>query len=130
MVEADSPEAQGGLLFASRLGDDDDGLFGIEDCAGPGGVLSAQPDVDAAGEVTLGVFCGVADIEKLGAGVAHGKNLFEVEGMQDLLQGFVEGGALACVEDGVVGEVGGGVGLIDGYEPDEMVFRSWAEERS
>ena len=43
--------------------------------------------------------------------------------MQDLLEGFVEGGALACVEDGVVGEVGGGVGLIDGYEPDEMVFR-------
>ena len=51
VVEADAPEARGGFGLPAGIGDDDDGMLALEDGAGPGGVLPAQADVDAAGEM-------------------------------------------------------------------------------
>src|SRR6266568_4772247 len=66
--------SQGGFMFASGLGDDHDGLGAIEYCTGPSGVLPAQSDIDAAGQVALGVLGGIPHIENLGAPVAHPKD--------------------------------------------------------
>ena len=73
--------------------------------------------------MSFGVFGGVADVEDLRAGVAHGEDSVELDGVEDLLEGFLERRALAGVEDGVVGEVGGGVGLVGRYDMDEFFLR-------
>ena len=79
VIETDAAQAQGGFLLASGLGDDHDGLGAVEHRARPGGVLAAESDVDAAGEVTLGVLGGVADVEDLSARVSHAQDFVEID---------------------------------------------------
>ena len=121
-VEADAAWADGGPGFAARRRDDDDGVFAIEDRAGPGGVLAAEADVDAASEMSGGEFGGVARVENLRAGGLQSQNGIERERVQALFEGLIERGALFAVEDGVVGEVVGGFGLVGGDDLDEGVF--------
>jgi len=40
MIETDAAKANGGFIFATGSGDDDDGISAIQDGAGPGGVLA------------------------------------------------------------------------------------------
>ncbi len=68
------------------------GRVAVEYGAGPGGVLAAETDVDAAGEVALGKFGGVADVEDLRARVAEGQDFVEFDGVQDLFESGVERG--------------------------------------
>ena len=49
----------------------------VEHGARPGGVLAAEADVDAAGEMGGGEFDGVADVEDLGSLVAEFEDLIE-----------------------------------------------------
>jgi hypothetical protein len=65
VIETNPAESQCGLLFTSRLGDDHDGLGTVEQGARPGGELPTQPDVDSAGNVTLGILGGISHIEDL-----------------------------------------------------------------
>ena len=89
VIEADAAEAQDGFFFAAGFGDDDDWLGAVEDCSGPGCVLATEADVDAAGEVSLGIFCCVADVEDLGACVAKTDDFVEFDGFEDLSEVFV-----------------------------------------
>lgn len=127
VIEADAAEAGGGFLFAAGLGDDDDRLRAIEDGAGPGGVLASEADVDAAGEVSFGVLGWVANIEDLDAGIAMGDYLIEFDGMERAVEHVFESGALAGIEDRVVGEIGRGVGLVSGDDGDELILRHGLE---
>ena len=86
MIETDAAQAQGGFLFASRLGNNHDGLGAVEDRARPGGVLAAESDIDAAGEVTLGVLGGIADVEDLSARISHAEDFVEIDGMENLFE--------------------------------------------
>ena len=79
MIETDAAQAHGGFLLAPGLGDDHDGLCAIEHRARPRGVLAAQPDVDATGDVILGILGGIADVENLSARVSHPKDLVEID---------------------------------------------------
>ena len=99
------------------------GLVAIEHRAGPGGVLAAESDVDAAGEMALGELGGVADVEDLRARISQVEDFVELDGLQNLFEIAVERGALAGVEDGVVGEVLRSVGLVGGDEADELLLR-------
>ena len=123
MIEADAAQAQRGFLFASGLGDDHDGLGAVEHGARPGGVLAAESDIDAAGQVALGVFGGIANVQNLRACVSHAQDFVEFDGMQHLFEIVVERRALAGVENGVVREVRRGVGLIGRDQVDEFLFR-------
>ena len=91
--------------------------------AGPSGVLPAESDVDAAGEVTLGILGGVTDVEDLSARVSHPKDLVEIDGMENLFQILVQRGALASIEDGIVGEIRRSVGLVGRDETNEFLLR-------
>src|SRR2546425_3332320 len=99
VIETDMAQSQGGFMFASGLGDDHDGLGAIEYCTGPSGVLPAQSDIDAAGQVALGVLGGIPHIENLGAPVAHPKDFVKIDRMKNLFQILVQRGALASIED-------------------------------
>ena len=59
----------------------------------------------------------------LGARVAHPENFVEIDGMQNLFEIVVQRGALARIEDGVVGEIGGSVGLVGGHQTNEIFLR-------
>src|SRR6266849_8817826 len=54
VIETDPPEASGGFVLPSRVGDDDDRAIAAENGPGPRGVLAAESDVEAAGEVRRG----------------------------------------------------------------------------
>ena len=123
VIETDTAQPQGGFLLASGLSDDHDGLGAIEHRASPGGVLPAESDVDAAGEVTLGILGGVADVEDLSARVSHPKDLGQIDGMENLFEILVQRGALASIEDGVVGEVRRSVGLVGRDQTNEFLLR-------
>ncbi len=123
VIEADAAQAQGGFLLASRLGNDHDGLGAVEHGAGPSGVLAAEPDVDAAGQVTLGVLGGIANVEDLRACIAHPQDFIELDRVVNLFEIVVQCGALAGVENRVVSEVRGRVGLVGGNETDKFLFR-------
>ena len=90
MIESNAPQAQCSLLFAAGLGDDHDWLGAVQHGSGPGGILASQADVDAAREMSFGVFGGVADVENLGPRVSQVQNLIEFDGMEHLLKIFIE----------------------------------------
>ncbi len=120
VIETDPPEANGGLVFPAGGCDDDDGVFAIEEGADPGCVLAAEADVDAAEEMGGCEFCGVAGIEDLGALCLEFEECVEGKGVHFTGERLVEGGALLAVEDGIVVEVVGGVGLVGGDDVDEL----------
>jgi hypothetical protein len=112
VIETDAAQAQGGFLLAARLGNDHDGFGAVEDRARPGGVLAAESYVDASGEVALGVLGGLADVQNLSPVVSHPQDFGEIDGMENLFEILVQRGALAGVENGVIGEVRRSVGLV------------------
>src|SRR6185437_107700 len=120
VIEADAAEAECGFVLAAGFGDDDDGFFAVEQRSGPRGVLAAEADVEAAGEMALGELYRVADVEELDkirdAGFLQREDFVERERLQDFFEIAVECAALARVEDGVVGEVLRSVGLVGGDE--------------
>ena len=127
MVEADAAETNGGFVFASGVGDDDDRMDAIENGSGPGGVLAAEADVDAAGEVSGTKFLGIASVENLRAFGLQGEHGVQRERFQFALQRFVECGAFFAVQDGIVDEIGRGFGLVGGDEVDEGLLGHWLE---
>ena len=114
-------------MLAAGLGDDDDGAGGVEDGAGPGCELAVEADVDGVGEVAHGVFGVVAHVEDLSASAGQLEDFGEIQRAKVVFESSVEGGPLASVEDGVVGEVSGSVGLVDRDEADEFLFRHGLE---
>ena len=98
-------------------------LGAVEHRARPGGVLPAQSDVDAAGQVTLGVLGGVTHVEDLSAVVSHSKNLVQIDGLQNLFEILVERGALAGIEDRIVSEVGRSIRLVRRDKTNEFLLR-------
>jgi hypothetical protein len=90
---------------------------------GPSGVLPSESDVDAAGDVTLGILGGFTDVEDLSARVSHPKDLVKIDGMESLFQTLVQRGALASIEDRIVGEICRSVGLVGRDETNELLFR-------
>jgi hypothetical protein len=89
VIKSDTAQAQGGFQFASRLGNDHDWLGAIEHSSGPGCVLATQSNVDASGEVPLGVFGRIPHVEDLGAGVSRPDHFVELDGMKNFFQIFV-----------------------------------------
>jgi len=71
VIEADPSQSQCGLLLSSRLGNDHNGPGGVQEGASPRRVLAAQPDVDTARHVSLGILRRVANIQNLRPAVAH-----------------------------------------------------------
>ena len=67
VIEADAPEAHGRFVLATGVRDDHDGMLAVEHGSGPGGILPAQADVDAARQMRRGKFAGIARIEDLRA---------------------------------------------------------------
>ena len=57
--------------FSSRVGDDDDRVLAAQKRACPGGVLTAEADVDAAWQVPGGEIRRVAHVEHLRADRLH-----------------------------------------------------------
>src|SRR5262245_1037497 len=51
VVEADSAKANGRLLLATRIRDDDDRTRVVQQRASPGCILTTETDIEAAGEV-------------------------------------------------------------------------------
>src|SRR5258706_5012761 len=90
---------------------------------GPCGVLPTESDIDATGDVTLGILGGFTDVENLSARVAHLKNLVQIDGMESLFQTLVQRGALARIEDGIVGEISRSVGLVGRDQTNELLLR-------
>src|ERR1700730_18312008 len=90
---------------------------------GPSGVLPSESDVDAAGDVTLGILGGFTDVEDLSARVSHPKDLVKIDGMESLFQTLVQRDALASIEDGIVGEISRSVGLVGRDETNERLLR-------
>ena len=56
-------------------------MVAIEDRSGPGCVLAAETDVDAAGQVALGVFGGVSYVEDLSVRGFGSDHLVELYGL-------------------------------------------------
>ena len=67
VIEADAAEPHRRLVLASRVGDDHDRLLAAQHRAGPRGVLPAEADVDAAGQVRGGELRRIARVEDLRA---------------------------------------------------------------
>jgi hypothetical protein len=123
VIETDASKPNCGFVFATGLGDEDNGFGAIKNGARPGGVLAAESDVDAASEMSFRVLRGIAHVENLGAAIAESENLVEFDGLENFFKLLVEGGAFAGVEDRVVGEIWWRVGLIGGDKANEFVFR-------
>src|SRR5258706_67102 len=70
-------ESQRGLVLASGVGDDDDRLITVQDCAGPGGVLSAEANVHAAGQVRGREFRRFSAVEQLSADLLQRQHVIE-----------------------------------------------------
>ena len=98
------------------------GLAAVQDGARPGGILAAQSDVDAAGEVPLGIFGGVADVENLSARISHSQDFGQIDGMENLFEILLQRRALASIEDGIVGEVRRSVGLVGRDQTNEFLL--------
>ena len=108
------------FVFAAGIGDEDDGPRVIEQGAGPGCVLAAESDVEAAAKVRRGEVDGVATVEQLRAGLLELEHAVERERLLFASERLVERGPLLRVEHGVVGEVGGRVGLVGCDQRDEL----------
>ena len=54
LIESNSSQTKRRFDLRARIGDDDDGMRGVEDRACPGRVLAVEADVDAAGQVRGG----------------------------------------------------------------------------
>src|SRR5438876_6185776 len=89
---------------------------------GPTGILPSESDVDAAGDVTLGILGGFTNVEDLSARVSHPKDLVKIDGMESLFKTFVQRGVLASIEDGIVGEITRSVGLVGCDETNELLL--------
>ena len=97
----------------------------------PGRVAAAEPDVDAAGEVGAREVGRVAHVEHLRALASCSSSTSSSEsGCSSPLERLLERRPLLRVEDGVVGEVGGRVGLVGRDEADELLPASSAGARS
>src|SRR5229473_6914387 len=90
---------------------------------GPSGILPSKSDIDAAGDVTLGILGRFTYVEDLSARVSHPKNLVKIDGMESLFQALVQRGALASIEDGIVGEICRSVGLVGRDQTNELLLR-------
>ena len=86
-------------------------------------ILAAQSDIDAAGDVPLGVLCRIAHIQNLRSCIAQAQNLLEFHRLQHLFERLVQRGPLARVEDGVEREVRRRVRLIGGDKSREFLLR-------
>ena len=67
VIEADAAEPRRRLVLVSGVGDDHDRVLAAQHRAGPGRVLPAEPDVDAAGQVRGGELRRIARVEDLRA---------------------------------------------------------------
>src|SRR5258708_5578740 len=90
---------------------------------GPSGILPSKSDIDAAGDVTLGIIGRFTDVEDLSARVAHPKDVVKIDGMESLFQTLVERSALAGIEDGIVGEISWSVRLVGRDQTNELLLR-------
>ena len=122
MIEADAAEPDGGFGFAAGVRDDHDGLLAMKNRAGPGGVLPAEADVDAAGEMRGGKFLRIACIEDLRASRLQLQDAFERKRLEFAFESFLESGALLAVEDSVIREIRRSFGLIGGDQADELLL--------
>ena len=118
LIEADAAQSHGRFVFTSRVGDDDDRLLAGQHGAGPRRVLAAEADVDAAGQVGGRELGRVARIQHLRAHRLQRQDVIEGQ-RADSLQRLVQRRPLLTVQDGVVGEVRRGVGLIGRDQFDE-----------
>ena len=80
------------FLLASRLSDNHDGPGAVKHHARPSGVLAAKSDIDAAGDVTLGILGRIADVQNLSARISHPEHFIEIDRMENLFQIVVESG--------------------------------------
>ena len=95
------------------------GLLAAQDGAGPRGILTAEADVDAPGEVRRGELRRIAHVEHLRAERLQRQHVIEPHRLHLPRQRFVERRALLAVQHRVVVEVGRRVGLIGGDQLDE-----------
>ena len=90
--------------------------------SGPGCVLAAEADIDAAFQMRGAKFFGVARIENLRAIRLQREHSIEREWFQISLERFIEGGTFLAVQHGVVNEIWRSFGLVGGDELDECFF--------
>ena len=114
MIEADAAEPDGGFVLAAGVGDDDDGMLAIEHGAGPGGVLAAEADVDAARQMRRGEFVGSRVSRICAPSTCKRQHRVERQRIHLARQRLVQRGPLLAVQHGVVVEIGRRFGLIGG----------------
>ena len=119
VIEADAAEANRRLVLAAGVGDDHDRTLAIEDRAGPGRVLAAEADVDAAGKMRGGELAGSRVSRICAAGPLQRQHQLQRHRVQLARQRLVQRRPLLAVQHRVVGEVGGRVGLIRRHQIDE-----------
>ena len=101
------------------VGDDYDRMLAIEHGSGPGCVLAAEADVDAARQMRRGKFGGIARIENLRASRLQFQHGVERQRVHLAGQSLIQRGPLLAVQHGVIVEVGGSFRLIGGHHLNE-----------
>ena len=99
------------------------GLGAVEYRTRPSGVLPTESDVDAAGEMALGILGGIAHVEDLSARIPHPNDLIEIDRMKNLFQILVQRRVLPSIEDRIVGEIRRSVRLVGRDQPNELLLR-------
>src|SRR4029450_4220607 len=111
-IESDAAEAHRRLLLTTRFRDDHDRSLRAENRACPRGVLAAEPDVYAAGEMCGRELGGVAGIEDLRTRALKVEKLLQRHRLQPPGERLVERRTLFRVQHRVVHEVRRRVWLI------------------
>src|ERR1700686_4907244 len=123
MIETDTAQAQGGFLLAARRGDDHNGLGTVEYGPRPGRVLSPEPNVNAPGQVPVGVLVGIADVQNLSSAISHPEDFGKIDGMEYQCEILVQRSVLPSVEDRVIGKVRRSVGLVGRDKTNKFLLR-------
>src|SRR3979490_291592 len=119
MIEPNASEPHRRFLFTPWVRDNHDGTLATENSAGPGRKLTAEPDVDTAGQVRGGEYLRISRVERLTAHFLNRENLVERHRVQFAGKRLVEGRVFLTVQHRIIGEVGRRVRLIGRDEIDK-----------
>ena len=126
-IETDTAQPHGRLVFASRLGDQEDRTFAVEQRTGPGGVLPAKAYIQAPRQMRRLEEWRFPHIQKLRAFPLKPQHRIERERLQRLFEHPIERGPFLCVQHGIVREIGGRIGLVGSHHADKLTLTHWLQ---
>ena len=123
VVESDPAEPDRRLELSAWFRDDDDRLVAVEQRPCPRRVLPGEADVDAPSQVAMRELRRIADVEQSGACLCQFHHPIDRQWRDLALQRCLQRRPFPRVEDRVIGEVRGRLGLIGGHEGQECLWR-------